>query len=265
MSINPFDLLPDDFVDDDDHDLDEIDDTKADPATDDAKSKKRVKKKGKKYEYEFRTNLNAKLDEMDLMGDGKLDMADFSTALMGIIKDDTYDSMAIGMRIFDDEGLEKDDMEGVRIPDIIEFLINGDDEFINLRKLICEGLKIEYNENPIEDELVNGGDNVELVELELKEREKNDEPYKPVYQITNGIQRFGNKKSLNKNKNENKNDGNGNDKKEEDEDHDQTQHQGQQDTMTSITITKTFDENEILDRIHVYLFHAVHDVKQIPL
>ena len=38
--------------------------------------------------------------------------------------------------------------------------------------------------------------------------------------------------------------------------------------MTSITITKSMEDSDlsrILDKIHVYLFHAVHDVKEIPL
>lgn len=271
MSVNPFDLLPEDSVmTDEDYDEPSITDYK----NGDKKNKKKrvkVKKKEKKYEYEFRTKLNEKLVEVDIMGEGALDMISFSTAVTSIVKDYTYDPMEISTTIFDDDGLQKDDMDAAKIGDIISFVIaSEDEEVINLRRLLCEGLGVEYNEDEIEDEKDGDGGDTEFAELELKEREKNDEPYKPVYQITSGIQRFGNnKKEKDKDKSKSKDKVKSKEKenvKEVSFEDDGSLAKLEQ--VTSITITKTIDDDnlsEILDKMHVYLFHAVHNVKQIPL
>eukprot|EP01084_Bolivina_argentea_P052631 96670_1 len=246
MSVNPFDLLSQISNFEDNSDI-------------------QIHKKSKKYEYEFRTQLRGILNEMDLMGDGVLDMADFSTGLMSIVKDDMYDFMSVSMNIFDDDELNKNDMDAAKIDDIISLILNSNnDQIIGLKELICKGLKIEMIE---EDENENENENkeIELGGLELKEKEKIDEPYKPIYQVTSGIQRFGkakenkvDKKGSNENKENKVNDKEIVEKKDINDIGD----------LPNMVITQSIVDSELsdaLDKIHIYLFHAVHDVREIPL
>eukprot|EP01083_Nonionella_stella_P074670 202625_1 len=206
------------------------------------------KKKSNKHENELGSKLYGILSEMDLMGKGRLDMTDLSTALSSVrYKDLEYDLMAISMQIFDDEGLSKDDMEQSKIEDIIEYVVHvEDEEVVELREKICEGLGIEYEED--DEETDEEKEVEELQGLVLADKEKSDEPYKPLYAVTTGIQRFGNTNKTKK-------------KKKDETNEDEL-------PETALTITKSIKDeqvSEMLDKIHIYLLHAVHDVTNIPL
>ena len=229
MSMDPFELLPS-F----NNDISEFEDNE----------------KNKQGEYELSTKLHDILSEMDLMGDGLLDVADFSTAIMSVIADeDTFDFMSISMKIFGDDELAKDEMDSAKIEDIISLIVNSaNGDIVELKRRICESLQIEYNAN---NEDVGVDDNKkELETLELAEKIKSDEPYKPMYTLTSGIQKFGKKTKENK-------------KNDDDDDEKETEL-----PLTSLKITTSIKGKEftdILDKMHIYLFHAVHDVKQIPM
>merc|ERR1712087_1007930 len=95
------------------------------------------------------------------------------------------------------------------------------------------------------------GDGAEWDELELAEREQADEPYKPIYQVTSALQRIGVSTE-----------------KEEKEEKVGVVAEEEEPPSTTFMITTSIDDKElsgVLDEMHAYLFHAVHEQRLIPL
>ena len=119
---------------------------------------------------------------------------------------------------------------------------------------------------------------MDWVELELKERETADTPFKPIYAIHSGIQRIGKKAESPKKKAESpKKNGkllkNGKieriDVSPLNQDAKETEPEASVPLVDvrSITVTATDDSeiSKMLDKIHIFLFHSVHEVRRIPL
>ena len=154
----------------------------------------------KQYEVEMKTKLITMLREMDLMGEGKLDIADFTSGIMNIVQD--YDDiMEDAELLFETLENLQDDMGSIKIENIVDaIMLNKDDGAAkNIKQQIMIGL--ELNE---EDESDDGDDgdgdghdevdenafenNMPELYVKPKEVDPNQQPYKPIYTLNAGRQ-----------------------------------------------------------------------------
>eukprot|EP00483_Globobulimina_turgida_P012919 UN12943 len=97
----------------------------------------------KRYEIEMKRKLILLLREMDLMDEGRLDLADFTSAIMNVVNN--YDDiMQDAELLFDELQAEQDDMGAVKIKDIVDAIMLNKDCMAaeNIKKQIVVALKL---------------------------------------------------------------------------------------------------------------------------
>eukprot|EP00484_Ammonia_sp_Unknown_P020316 CAMPEP_0197038964 /NCGR_PEP_ID=MMETSP1384-20130603/15831_1 /TAXON_ID=29189 /ORGANISM="Ammonia sp." /LENGTH=328 /DNA_ID=CAMNT_0042469481 /DNA_START=275 /DNA_END=1261 /DNA_ORIENTATION=- len=164
-------------------------------------------------EVKMKAKLLEVLREMDLMGEGRLDIADFASGIMNIVND--YDDiMEDAELLFETLGNLQDDMGSLKIEDIVDaIMLNKDDgAATNIKQQIMMGMNpdgndADANEEADDDEEDEDGDgedgrqangaekpgdfeNMPALHVKPKEHDPNEEPYKPIYYFTKGLQQF---------------------------------------------------------------------------
>mmetsp|Transcript_10901 Transcript_10901/g.9808 ORF Transcript_10901/g.9808 Transcript_10901/m.9808 type:complete len:154 (-) Transcript_10901:44-505(-) len=134
---------------------------------------------------------------MDLMGEDKLDIADFTSGIMNVVMD--YDDiMEDAELLFETLENLQDDMGSIKIENIVDaIMLNKDDGAAkNIKQQIMIGLKL--NEESSSDDVDDNDDNYQHNQAKIdndfehnmpdlyvapKEIDPNQEPYKPIYTL----------------------------------------------------------------------------------
>eukprot|EP01083_Nonionella_stella_P047773 127888_1 len=152
----------------------------------------------KPNEVKMKTQLVQMLREMDLMGEGRLDIADFASGIMNAVMD--YDDiMEDAQLLFETMQNLQDDMGAIKIGDLVNVIMLNEDDGAakNIKQQMMIGLGL--NEGEEEDTSSNttsdhsNEEQEEMPQLIVKpiEVDPDEAPLKPIYALTNGIQKIG--------------------------------------------------------------------------
>lgn len=153
-----------------------------------------------KDEVKMREKLKNLLEEMDVMGEGKLDTADFTSGISMLCMD-YADIMEDAEVLFEELESAQDDMGAIKIKDIVDAILlsTEDGAAKNIKEAIMVALnfdsKTEYEETETESDAnimqqQNDFENMPDLIVNPREIDPNSQPLKPMYQNGGGFQKI---------------------------------------------------------------------------